>query len=136
MARANTQHLGDIANLNKFDEQSLRAMLAQMQVMQAQIKDMLMHGADIPSPATPLSAARVPDDYRGQSAPRQPPFAALIAKLDDDDLMPGAASDSAEVKELPSPPATENQPDERAQDVIAVATDSPAADIKTEGGVD
>jgi hypothetical protein len=134
MARANPQHLTDVAKLNLSDEQGLRAMLAQMEAMEAQIKELLVRRGDMVSPSTPISAEKLPDNYRRPSTPRRP-FDALLASLPVDPAAP-VASEAEEHKELPSPPATD-QPDEKPKcdnegDVIVAASDSPAAEIKAE----
>jgi hypothetical protein len=127
MARANPQHLGDVAKLNQTDEQGLRGMLAQLEAMQAQVKELLMCRGELPSPATPT----LPENH---SRPGHA-FDALVANLPGDDRLEVAAAQAAEAKELPSPPATD-LPDDKAQldgtqDTIAVATSSPA-EIKPE----
>jgi hypothetical protein len=113
-------------------------MLAQLEAMQAQVKDMLMCRGELPSPATPNTADKLPENHRRPSTPDRP-FNALVATLPADTRLLAAAaavSESTESKELPSPPATD-MPDEKArhdseQDVIAVASDSPAVEIKPE----
>jgi hypothetical protein len=132
MARANAQHVSEVSKLNQFDEQGLRAMLAQMDQMKVRIRDLLVDRSDITSPATPISAEKLPDNYRRHSTPGRP-FDALIANLPDDPTVP-VVSEGEESKELPSPPATD-QPDEKPksdieQEVIVAAM--PADEIKSE----
>lgn len=134
MARANLQHLGDAAKLNQTDEQGLRGMLAQLEAMQAQVKELLMCRGELPSPATPNTANDLPENPSRAVTGRNA-FDALVANLPGDDRLDVTAARAAESKELPSPPATD-LPDEKAQldgaqDTIAVATSSPA-DIKGE----
>lgn len=138
MARANPQHLGDVSKLNHTDQQGLRGMLAQLEAVQAHVKELLMCAGELPSPATPNTANDLSENPSRPTSARNT-FDALIANLPGDDRLEVAAAHAAESKELPSPPATD-LPDEKAQldgaqDTIAVATSSPA-DIKGEAEED
>jgi len=135
MARANPQHIKDVARLNNTDAAGLRGMLAHLEAMQAQVKELLMYRGEIPSsPATPPA---VPEDRSSRPSTGGRAFDALVGELPGDDRLEAAAAAAtgvAESKELPSPPATD-LPDEKAQhgdeaqDTIAVATSSPPAEV-------
>lgn len=138
IARANPKHIDDVAKLNQSDEQGLRAVLAQLEVMQSQVKELLMYRGELPSPPRPKTTDEISEGHRRASTPARP-FDALIANLPADDGLldaAAAASESSKPKELPSPPATD-LPDEKARhdsehDVIAVASDSPTVEVKPE----
>lgn len=138
IARANPKHIDDVAKLNQSDEQGLRAVLAQLEVMQSQVKELLMYRGELPSPPRPKTADKVPEDHRRASTPARP-FDALIANLPADDGLlaaAAAASESIKPKELPSPPATD-LPDDKTRhdsehDVIAITSDSPTIEVKPE----
>jgi len=129
MARANPQHLEDVAKLNGSDQQGLRAMLAQLEATQAHIKELLMQRGEV---ATPVSAERVRDSSQRPSTPRRS-FDALMTKLPSD---PTATFDLPK-ELLPSPPATDNQPEDKSKadvehDTVIAASASPTVEVKPE----
>lgn len=93
MARANPQHIETGTNLNKMDEQSLRAMQIQLEKVTNLIKQRLGQTAD---------DDQLPTTTNGNNTNSHAP----------DVVPPTTTSGEDSGKELPSPPATD-QPDDK-----------------------
>jgi hypothetical protein len=104
MARGNPQHIETGTNLNKMDEQSLRAMQIQLEKVTNMIKERLGQTAHDASPASPIStqADQLPVTTNTNNANSHVPDVAPTTTT--------SGEDSG--KELPSPPATD-QPDDK-----------------------
>lgn len=115
IARGNTDNIENNNSLDRFDRQSLTAMLAQMEQMGKRISRALMTH---PHKSTPPCPERVPATAEGEEAVNS-----QAARVEPEHAPPEPRAAEAGGKEnLPSPAATEyvatgTQPDEEPKDI-------------------